>query len=46
MKCEEILDRLKLLANPENVAGMARFGINPNNTYDPRIVKPTSFSRG
>lgn len=30
---ESILERLKSLANPENVAGMARFGINPENTY-------------
>ena len=29
----QILDLLKSLANPENVAGMARFGINPENTY-------------
>ena len=28
----EVMDRLHSLANPENVAGMARFGINPENT--------------
>jgi len=33
MECEDILERLKSLANPEAVAGMARFGINPENTY-------------
>jgi hypothetical protein len=33
MEYEEILKRLKSLANPEAVAGMARFGINPKNTY-------------
>ena len=33
MECEDILQRLKALANPEAVAGMARFGINPENTY-------------
>jgi 3-methyladenine DNA glycosylase AlkD len=32
MKAEEILKRLKSLRNPRNVAGMARFGINPRNT--------------
>ena len=32
MECEDILGRLKSLANAENVAGMARFGINPENT--------------
>lgn len=33
MQCEEILKQLKSLSNPKNVEGMARFGINPNNTY-------------
>lgn len=32
MDCAEIVARLRALANPENVAGMARFGINPENT--------------
>jgi 3-methyladenine DNA glycosylase AlkD len=30
---QEILERLKALGDPEAVAGMARFGINPANTY-------------
>jgi 3-methyladenine DNA glycosylase AlkD len=29
----EIIERIKSLANPKNVAGMAWFGINPTNTY-------------
>lgn len=29
---EEIITQLKTLANPDNVAGMARFGINPEHT--------------
>lgn len=33
MNLKQILTHLKSLSNPENVAGMARFGINPNNTY-------------
>lgn len=33
MRYEEILKQLKSLSNPEAVAGMARFGINPKNTY-------------
>jgi|SRR5271157_769266 len=34
MHCAEVLKRLKLLANPMNVEGMARFGINTKNvTY-------------
>lgn len=32
MTCKEIIKKLKTHANPENVAGMARFGINPKNT--------------
>lgn len=32
MKYEEILTYLKSISNPENVKGMARFGINPENT--------------
>ena len=33
MNCNQIIKKLQSLKNPENVAGMARFGINPNNTY-------------
>jgi len=33
MDCEEILKQLKSLSNPDAIAGMARFGINPTNTY-------------
>ena len=32
MDCAQILQELTALADPENVAGMARFGINPHNT--------------
>ena len=32
MECEEVLVKLKSMANPDNVQGMARFGINPHNT--------------
>jgi len=31
--CLKILERLKSLSNPRAVEGMARFGINPKNTY-------------
>lgn len=31
-KTQSILERLQALANPDNVAGMARFGINPQGT--------------
>jgi 3-methyladenine DNA glycosylase AlkD len=33
MQYDEILAKLKSFSNPENVAGMARYGINPENTY-------------
>ena len=33
IKAEEILKQLKSLVDPKSVAGMARFGINPENTY-------------
>jgi 3-methyladenine DNA glycosylase AlkD len=32
MKSEEILKKLKSISDPKAVAGMAKFGINPNNT--------------
>ena len=32
MTCQEILDRLRFLAKPASVAGMARYGINPEGT--------------
>ncbi len=33
MKYREIIKQLKSLSNPEAVVGMARFGINPRNTF-------------
>jgi len=33
MKAKDILKKLKSHANPKNIKGMARFGINPKNTY-------------
>lgn len=33
MRCQNILEKLKALSDPEAVEGMARFGINPENTY-------------
>lgn len=33
MTLDQILERLQALARPENVAGMARFGITPAHTY-------------
>ncbi len=33
MQYDEIINKLKSLSNPKAVEGMARFGINPKNTY-------------
>ena len=33
MTCKEIIQHIKSLHDPEAVKGMARFGINPKNTY-------------
>lgn len=33
MQYDDILQKLEALSDPEAVAGMARFGINPENTY-------------
>ena len=42
---EEILDVLHAQANPENVAGMARFGINPHNTLGVSIPQLRELAR-
>ncbi len=33
MQCNDVLEKLKTLSNPKAVEGMARYGINPENTY-------------
>jgi len=38
MEFEEIMERLKSLANPEAVKGMARFGINPKNNLGVQLT--------
>ena len=35
---QTVLDRLEALSNPDNVTGMARFGINPHNTLGISVV--------
>ncbi len=42
---EKYIEKLKILANPEAVAGMARFGINPNNTYGVSIPALRKMAR-
>jgi 3-methyladenine DNA glycosylase AlkD len=41
----EILERLKALSNPEAVQGMARYGINPENTYGVSIPNLRAIAR-
>lgn len=45
MRYEDILRRFEALKNPANVAGMARFGINPNNTYGISVVELRKIAR-
>ena len=33
MQCDEVLEKLKSLSDPEAVSGMSRFGINAENAY-------------
>ena len=44
-KDQAVLRRLKSLANPKNVAGMARFGINSKNTYGVSIPELRSMAK-
>jgi 3-methyladenine DNA glycosylase AlkD len=37
MELQEIIDRLESLSKPENIEGMARFGITPDKTYAVKI---------
>lgn len=39
MNIEDVLDRLNALANPENVAGMARYGISTKGTLGVSVPK-------
>ena len=39
MNCSEAIKKLKSFENPENVKGMARYGINPNNNLGISIYK-------
>ncbi len=45
MHCKDILQQLESLSNPEAVAGMARFGINSNNTYGVSIPALRKIAR-
>lgn len=44
-KCNEIVDRLKTLADPEAVAGMARYGIDSSKAHGVSIPKLRTIAR-
>lgn len=44
-RCREIVASLKSLANPANVAGMARYGINPKGTLGVSIPALRELAR-
>ena len=45
MECAEVLKKLKSLSDPKAVEGMARFGINPKNTYGVSIPKLRNLAK-
>jgi 3-methyladenine DNA glycosylase AlkD len=45
MKSKDVLRRLKSLSNPGAVAGMARFGINPKNTFGVSVPSLRKIAR-
>ncbi|MHB0965083.1 MAG: DNA alkylation repair protein [Bellilinea sp.] len=46
MTAAQLIDHLRLMANPENAAGMARFGINPANTLGVSMPQLRALARG
>lgn len=45
MQLNDIIEKLKSLSDPEAVKGMARFGINPENTYGVSIPNLRKIAR-
>ena len=45
MQYDDIIEKIKSLSNPEAVKGMARFGINPENTYGVSIPHLRKMAR-
>ncbi|MDD5503071.1 MAG: DNA alkylation repair protein [Candidatus Thermoplasmatota archaeon] len=43
--CAEIIEKIKSMANPRNVEGMARFGINSKNTYGVQVFKLRAIAK-
>ena len=42
----QLIERMREMANPENAAGMARFGINPANTLGVSMPQLRALARG
>ena len=42
----QVIDRLRKMGNPENVAGMARFGINASNTLGVSMPQLRALAKG
>ena len=45
MEIKQVLAKLKSMSNPEAIDGMARFGINPDNTYGITIPQLVELAR-
>lgn len=45
MQTNDIIQRLKQMSKPENVKGMARYGINPNNNYGVSIYQLRALAK-
>ena len=45
MQYDDIIKKLKSLSDPEAVKGMARFGINPEDTYRVSILNLRNIAR-
>lgn len=46
MQSEEIINIIKSLYNPEAVAGMTRFGINPDNNFGVSVTELRKMAKG
>lgn len=45
MELENIIKKLESLSNPEDISGMARFGINSNKAYGVRMPELTRIAK-
>ena len=46
MNYKEVIEKLKTMANPKNVEGMARYGIKPENNLGISVTTIRNFARG